>query len=181
MGGKVGKSSEYRKSESNGVTTFTVEPAPVPKFIFVAVLGAFAVLLGMSMLPVGVVLMALGGLAIWAGLMRDMRPKEHHGPSTFSAAADRIEAGGQIFQAGDIHRLIVRNAVTGEEADITILNPSTGVAAGMGYRAKVAKIANALTLESGGKATVLAGGMDEVTAYGLLQDVSKVVGFSRAA
>ena len=51
----------------------------------------------------------------------------------------------------------------------------------MGYRAKVAQIANALTLEGGGKATVLAGGMDEVTAYGLLRDVSRAIGFERAA
>jgi hypothetical protein len=43
----------------------------------------------------------------------------------------------------------------------------------MAYRARVGRIANALTVESGGKATFLAGGMDETTAYGLLADVGK--------
>jgi hypothetical protein len=47
----------------------------------------------------------------------------------------------------------------------------------MEYRARVSRIANGLTLEAGGKSTLLAGGMDDTTAYGLLTDVSKVVGF----
>jgi hypothetical protein len=47
----------------------------------------------------------------------------------------------------------------------------------MAYRAKVGQIANGLTLESGGKSILLAGGMDDTTAYGLLTDVGKVIGF----
>jgi len=39
-------------------------------------------------------------------------------------------------------------------------------------------ICYSLDVEAGGKAYVLAGGMDETTAYGLMRDVSKVLGFS---
>ncbi|MBB3889931.1 hypothetical protein GGQ61_000628 [Phenylobacterium haematophilum] len=173
--------SEYVRSERGGDTLFTVTPAPAPKFIYLGVIGAIAVVMGLPMLPLGIVLIGIGGLAIWAAFIRDMRPPEHRGTSVIIVGPDRIEAAGRTFKAEDIHRLLIRNAVTGQEGDVTIVNPSVSVAAGMGYRAKVAQIANALTLEGGGKATVLAGGMDEVTAYGLLRDVSRAIGFERAA
>jgi hypothetical protein len=57
------------------------------------------------------------------------------------------------------------------------IKASAAAGAGMAYRARVGLIANALTVESGGKATFLAGGMDETTAYGLLADVGKVLHF----
>jgi hypothetical protein len=37
-------------------------------------------------------------------------------------------------------------------------------------------VANALEVETGGRAYVLAGGMDQTTAFGLLSDVTKVLG-----
>lgn len=175
------QTSQYVKSEQGGDTVFTVTPAPVPKFVYLGIMGVIAVFFGLSTLPWGAILAGVGALAVWAAFIRDMRPPEHRGTSIIVVGPDRIEAGGRTFKAQDIHRLLIRNAVTGQEGDVTLLNPSLSVAAGMGYRAKVARIANALTLEGGGKATVLAGGMDEVTAYGLLRDVSRAIGFEKAA
>lgn len=40
--------------------------------------------------------------------------------------------------------------------------------------------ANGLEVEAGGRAHVLAGGMDETTAFGLLTDVSRVLQFKTA-
>jgi hypothetical protein len=48
----------------------------------------------------------------------------------------------------------------------------------MAQRAKIAQVANSLNVETGGKSYLLAGGMDETTAYGLLHDVSKILGLS---
>jgi hypothetical protein len=90
-----------------------------------------------------------------------------------------IEAGGRTFKADDIHRLLVRNGITDQEIplDGVRMEVSAAAGAGMAYRARVSVIANGLTLESGGKSTLLAGGMDGTTAYGLLTDVSKIIGF----
>jgi hypothetical protein len=58
------------------------------------------------------------------------------------------------------------------------MSVSTAQAAGLEHRARLATIANALTVESGGKSKILAGGMDKTTAFGLMTDVSKILGFS---
>jgi hypothetical protein len=43
--------------------------------------------------------------------------------------------------------------------------------------AQAPMVANTLNVEMGGRSTVVAGGMDSTTAYGLMTDVSKVLGF----
>ena len=52
------------------------------------------------------------------------------------------------------------------------------VAANIEQQVKTAAVCYSLDLETGGKAYMLAGGMDETTAYGLMRDVSKILGFS---
>jgi len=54
------------------------------------------------------------------------------------------------------------------------------MAAGAAHRMQVSLTCNGLEVEAGGKGTVLAGGMDETTAFGLLTDVSRVLGFNTA-
>jgi hypothetical protein len=175
------KLAEYRKSESNGVTTFEVTPAPAPKFGCLLLLGVVVLLVGLSfMADGGILMMAMGAFALWYGWTRDLRPKTDRVPSSFRVTATSVEKDGRTFQTSDIHRLIVRNAITAQET-MEIYTDNPNVAAGLEFRALSAKGANALTLESGGKATVLAGGMDHVTAYGLLHDVSRIIGFNKDA
>ncbi|MCR6645247.1 MAG: hypothetical protein NVV62_12480 [Terricaulis sp.] len=171
----MAKASSYQKSESNGVTTFTVTPADAPKFIFGLIMGGFFGLLGLMMMPVGIIVVAAAGALIWFSLA-DQRPKEHRAVTSFRVSPERVEIGGQSFSRDDVHRVIIRNGVTGKEV-LEHYTTSASAAAGMAHRAHMARVANALTLESGGRATFLAGGMDEVTAYGLLRDVCKVLGF----
>jgi hypothetical protein len=91
---------------------------------------------------------------------------------------DFIEGGGRRFAKSDIHRLQLRNGITDQELPgVQVYTNNTNVAAGMAQRAKLSRVANSLTVESAGKATMLAGGMDETTAYGLLHDVCKVLDF----
>lgn len=177
------KTAEYRKSESNGVTTFEVTPAAAPKFGCLLIFGAVIVLVGLSMLADGgIFILAMGAFALWYGWFRDIRPKEHRVPASFRVKSDSIEVGGRSFATADIHRLLLRNAITDQElAGVQVYTDNPNVAAGLEFRAMAARVANALTLESGGKSTFLAGGMDETTAYGLLQDVSRIIGFNKDA
>jgi hypothetical protein len=129
----------------------------------------------------GIFLLAIGGFAIWYGLKRDIRPKGYKEPATFRVTSNTIEAGGRTFKTEDIHRLLIRNGITDQEIPFDgIREVSAAQASGMAYRARVGQIANGLTLETGGKSTLLAGGMDGTTAYGLLTDVSKAIGFKTA-
>jgi hypothetical protein len=129
----------------------------------------------------GIFLLALGGFAVWYGLKRDIRPAGYKEPATFRVTPNTIEAGGRTFKTDDIHRLLIRNGITDQEIPLegVRMEVSAAAGAGMAYRARVSTIANGLTLESGGKSILLAGGMDETTAYGLLTDVSKIIGFKR--
>ena len=51
-------------------------------------------------------------------------------------------------------------------------------AVGMAFRAQVSRTAHGLEVETGGRGYVLAGGMDKTTAFGLLSDVSRVLGLN---
>jgi hypothetical protein len=177
----MAKPAEYSKRQEGSMTVFDVTPAPAPKFGAAIGAGAVAVLLGLGTLGagVGIFILALGGFSLWYGLKRDIRPKGYKEPATFRATSNTIEAGGRTFKTEDIHRLLIRNGITDQEIpyDGVVREVSAAAGAGMAYRARVGMIANGLTLEAGGKSTLLAGGMDSTTAYGLLTDVSKVIGF----
>jgi hypothetical protein len=175
----MAKLAEYTKREEGGMTVFDVTPATPPKFGAAIGAGAVGSLLGLGMIASGgIFLLALGGFAIWYGMKRDIRPKGYKEPATFRVTGNSVEAGGRTFKTEDIHRLLIRNGITDQEISFSgTREVSAAEATGMAYRARVGEIANGLTLESGGKATLLAGGMDSTTAYGLLTDVSKVIGF----
>lgn len=171
------KGSEYQKHTDGNATVFNVTPSSPPKFTYLIVIGVIAVLFGLAM-PGWVKLpfLLLGGLAIWWGCVADPRPKAHRQPSTFKVSPDAVEANGRTFQKDDIHRLLLRNGVNDEEL-LDHIATTTGQAAVQAQRERAARIAIGLTLESGGKSTLLAGGMNETTAYGLLHETSRILGF----
>ena len=173
--------SEYQKRQEGSATIFTITPAKAPKFTAIIVIGAICLLFGFGMMGggtsgAGFVMLLMGGFAAWYGWTRDIRPKEHRKPSTFRVTQAEIEANGITFHKDNIHRLILRNGITDQEL-LQVSTTSAAAMAGMAYKARVGLIANALTVEAGGKSTMLAGGMDETTAYGLLSDVGKVLNF----
>ena len=175
----MAQASEYQKRQDGNSSVFTVTPAVAPKFIWMLVLGGISGLLGLVTLPCGLAFLAIAAGAIWFGWSYDPRPKAHKQPSSFRVSAGTIEVNGQTFKKEDIHRLIIKNGISNEVlTGPTVLVPVSGsMAQGMMQRAKVAALANGLELETGGKAYLLAGGMDATTAFGLLTDVSKVIGF----
>jgi len=175
------KTAEYTKQQQGNDTIFRVLPAAVPRFTTAIGFGIFVIVISFGMMSgssgAGVLGLLMGAFCLWYGLTRDLRPKAHRGERTFRVSPQAIEVDGQTYRVADIHRVILRNAITDQELGVEMSNVSSAAAAGMAYRAKVGLVANALTFESGGKATFLAGGMDETTAYGLQHDVCAVIGF----
>lgn len=172
------RGAQYQKRQEGNATIFEVTPAAAPKFWFMIIFGIVLILGGLGAGGGGFVAFgAMGAFCLWYGWSRDQRPKPHRQRRTFRVTADSVESEGRTFMKDDIHRLIIKNPVEGIEVTTTGSIP-TGVAAGLGRRAAIQKICCSLDLESGGKAHLLAGGMDDTTAYGLLADVSKVIGLS---
>lgn len=181
----MAKSAEYSKRQEGGATVFNVTPATPPKFVAAIGAGAVAVVLGLGIISdmqgMAIFIMALGGYAIWYGLKRDLRPKGYKESVTFRVTPETIEAAGKTFKKEDIHRILIRNGISDQEVSASgniEMTVSGAQAAGMMYRARVGAIANGLSVETGGKATIIAGGMDATTAFGLLTDVSRILGFS---
>jgi len=173
------RASEYTKRQDGAATVFTVTPASAPKFTYLLIIGGVIGLIGLGMLNSGgIFFLAMAGFAFWYGWFRDQRPRDHKVPSSFRVTPEQIEGAGRTFTKGDIHRLILKNGITDKELPIQQWTTNTNVAAGMAQRAKIGQVANSLNVETGGKSYLLAGGMDETTAYGLLHDVSKILGLS---
>ncbi len=178
---KKGRASEYTKRQDGATTVFDVTPASAPKFMYLVIFGGFIGLLGIGMIASGGIFMVLmAGFAIWYGWFRDQRPKDHKVSKSFRVTSDRIEANGSTFAKDDIHRLILKNGITDKELPVQQWTTNRNEMAGMAHRANASMVSNSLNVETGGKSTLLAGGMDETTAYGLLTDVSKVLGFSQS-
>ncbi len=174
--------SEYKKHEEGGATVFQVTPAPQRKFWFAIIGGGVMLLFGLATISsehvLGFLMLAGGGAIAWWGWTHDLRPAPHRHPSTFRVTPDSIESGGQTFRKAEIHRLIVKNGITHNVVGIPgVLVPvSTPTAIGAAHRMEVSQTCNGLEVEAGGRGHVLAGGMDETTAFGLLTDVSRVLG-----
>ncbi|MEQ1929688.1 MAG: hypothetical protein ABL957_04030 [Parvularculaceae bacterium] len=167
------QAAEYQKAQSGETTTFTVTPASAPKFWYLIIIGGLVFLGGF--LGLGIFGWVMGGGAIAYGLLRDQRPKEHKQSSTFSVTPETITVGGRSFKKDEFHRLIIKNPWF-DRAGLDVYTTNANAAAGMEHGMKLGELCYALDVEAGGKAHQLAGGMDRTTVFGLLSDVSKIVG-----
>lgn len=164
---------------------FEVTPATAPKFWWFIIIGAILFLVGLADLnaysnsklktaePTWILTVFPGLALVWLGY-REWRPKAHRGPSTFTVTGEGVTTNrGVTIKRQDIHRLIVRNpkSDTGDVAVVTVGMPIPGAVAGRNHNLRLGRVCNSLDLEAGGKAYVLAGGMDETTVFGLLSDV----------
>lgn len=152
---------------------------PSVKSTIVTLFGfAFAVLISLGLYKLGSKL-----LSGWT--------KRHRVESRFEIDAQGLRMAGHALPSGAAHRVILRNPVfdTEQECNQAMLVVGTGltdqaVAAGesikrtlneMGRARKrqVGRISYHLDVEAGGRAYTLAGGLDEVTANGLMNDVAR--------
>ncbi|MGH7946229.1 MAG: hypothetical protein ACREF9_14640 [Opitutaceae bacterium] len=180
--------SEYRKRSEGDSVAFDITPNSAPPFTFLKVLGVIFLLIAVGNLTSdstwGFVFVfgPMAGVCFWFA-NKDARPLGHRSPSTFRASSKGIEVNGRTFSREDVHRLILRNPYSSEEIEpgnvVFIQSNLTAIGsqAGANQRARNAAVSYGLVLEAGGKAHLLAGGMNSTTAYGLLHDVCKVIGF----
>jgi len=179
------RKSEYQKRQEGEATVFEVTPAKAPKLMLPLVGGIGFTIFGYFFYDaeIGFFFFYAGIVFIVLAWFLDWRPRAHKKKSTFRVTPNVIEAKGRTFNKDDIHRLIIKNGVSHKIAgasNILTTDKLTNVtiAANSAYLEKLSRVANSLDLETGGKAYMLAGGMDETTAFGLLKDVCKVIGFS---
>ena len=107
---------------------------------------------------------------------------------TFVVTREAIETGGGTITREQLHRLIVRNGVPEIEGGAVAVDTGTmysSMQAGAANdravnRARAKMVSYMLCAEAGGRSYTLAGGMNEVTAHGLLTDVSRALGLSVA-
>jgi hypothetical protein len=164
--------AEYKKSAKGETTEFSVTPASAPKFWYLIIIGALVFLGGF--LGLGIFGWLIGGGAVAYGLLRDQRPKDHKVPMNFSVTPTSVIAGGRTFSKEEIHRLKIANPWF-DRAGIDVYTTNSNVAAGMAHGMKLGELCYGLTVETGGKAHLLAGGMDRTTAFGLLSDAAKIL------
>jgi hypothetical protein len=175
---------EYQKRQEGNATVFDVTPAPQKKFMLIVILGGIGVLFGLGIISsehlLGVLMIGGCGYAVYWAWTHDLRPADYRNPSTFRVTPDGIEYQGQSWKKADIHRLIIKNGITNSIATApgVMVQVPTMQAAGAAHRMQISLTANGLAVEAAGKSTVLAGGLDETTAFGLLTDVSRVLGFT---
>ncbi len=180
--------SEYQKRQDGDKMVFEVTPSTAPKNTGAFALGVLPILLlglfawGMHSTSLTIVVAVLVSLFVYFGFFHDGRPRAHKSHSPFRVSSTAIETNGRSFNKDDIHRLIIANGMTKQQLALDHVagagNPAMmdSVAVRRGYAQRLSTVANSLDLETGGKAYMLAGGMNETTAYGLMTDVGRVIG-----
>lgn len=108
--------------------------------------------------------------------------KDHRGGNPtvtrrFRVNPEGIETDGTFLRRGDIHNRCIRNKFAGGVEVVYDVNRGmdTGVTLGLAGRRALAEVAYRVEVEAGGKAYVLASGLDEVTARGVATEVGKVL------
>lgn len=172
--------ARYVKHEDGVSTRIEVTPAAAPAAWLPAVLPVLLVG-GMVLAPgtpglwmLGLLLTAIAALI----LLRDPRGRGTANPRSFLVSQAGIDIGGQMLRKEDIHHLRIKNKFAGD-VEITYdanRGVPTGTVIGLAYRRQVAKVAYRIEVESGGTAHVLAAGLDEITARGVLAEVGKALG-----
>ncbi len=195
--------SSYRQeSLDNGRVRFTVDPASPPTskgaaniiaVIFALfVIGttsrgtpSFLVLFRFVVAIVGAWFLRKGVNKWFAGRVDKIRSPG----GTFVVSPAGVEVpGGPTVTREQLHRLIVRNGVPDIQGGAVAVNTGTMFTAMQSgaandravNRARALAVSYMLCAESGGRSTTLAGGMTEVTAHGLMTDVSRILGLAVA-
>ncbi|WP_337170159.1 hypothetical protein [Gemmatimonas aurantiaca] len=176
------KEAQYQKTANGSNVTFTVTPAGRPSLgcsggLFYILLGFLAGMLVGAVVNETVGMLVGVGVFAWCLLKVDFRPKLHRTPSSFVVSPDGITVKGMLYPAADIHHLAIRNHYDrSQEIVLTGQTISTGTGMGVDIKHALQQVTYLLQLEVGGKAHVLAAGLDETTARGLHTDVLRAMG-----
>lgn len=177
--GSSRRTAQYTKQDEGSAARFEVIPASAPISLPLVLMAlVFAVATVGSRLAGSAILGLIFVAFLAVLLLADNRGGSAAKVRRFRVGTDGIDTGEWQVRREDIHHLAIRNKFAGEvevvyDADRGI---STGRALGLGLRKKLADVAYRVEVESGGKAHVLAAGLDEVTARGLVAEVGRKMG-----
>lgn len=178
------KQGSYQKTQLGNGYLFNVTPAPkvtggcAGVFLFVMLGFVGGLIIGMIF---NELLGIVGGIGIiiYSFMKWDLRKKDHRNPTSFTVTPDSVEVNGAKIQKKDIHRIIIRNAYSNvPKIQLTGQTISTGTAMGHDLRVMLEQISNGVFVESGGRAYMLAGGLDEVTAFAIYSDINQILNFT---
>jgi hypothetical protein len=172
------KTAEYVREQANEGLRLLVSPAAAPVLWLPALLsvGMGAGVVG-SGLAFSWVFGALFAAGTWLLLVKEHRGGGRIGPRSILVNAQGIQTEGIALRKEDIHYLRIRNKFG---AGVEIVYDAdrglpTGTAIGLGGRKALADVAYRVEVEAGGKAHVLAGGLDEVTARGIATEIGRAL------
>jgi hypothetical protein len=187
------ESSYQQEKLGDGRVRFTVTPASMRKpgigTVWIgALMGAF--LLGASGPKQGffsLVFVVVGAFLGYEAMGRLMmfiaRRRWGTRGGTFIVSDRGIETtAGALIPREQLHRFVLKNAFPALLEDRTVVAVgltaqfgADNAARGARYYRTVADVSWSLCAEAGGRSTTLAGGMNDVTVYGLMADVSKLL------
>jgi hypothetical protein len=179
--------SGYQQQKLDGDRVrFTVTPATVKAPLIFQLLGALlgglictGLLGGRNELWQAVVGLA-GAWIGWKLAVRVMTAKiENYRSSggTFVVSPSGLETSTGIINREQLHRVTLTNGIPRAGDDGVVVEAGTTAADAVTFwQRTVRPVAWKLCAEAGGRSTTLAGGMNDVTARGLLTDVSKLLG-----
>lgn len=173
--------SEYKKTKTADGVRFEVIPAkgPLPIGLGIAALFLFFIGLGVHIV-FSLFLVASVGYVMFKNYRQSHL---YRTPASFTVSKDGVRHDNGFISVEDIHRAIIRNHVNNADVDLVAYNNMHAVSVNNEAKRlnKLAPISYRLDIESGGKATTLAGGLNETTAYGLMTDVGNIVGLQSSS
>lgn len=149
--------------------------------------AVLSIILGAGVVGSGMAYLWVPGLIVaflaWLVLLKDHRGGNPGAPRSFRVNPEGIETDGTFLRKDDIHNLRIRNKFAGGVEIVYDANQGipTGVTMGLAGRRALAKVAYRIEVEAGGKAYVLAAGLDEVTARGVATEIGKALNFTAPA
>lgn len=173
------KLAAYTRHEEGEAVRFEVLPATAPTNLPMA---AFATAFGAGIVGSGVAYLWVMGLLFAGGaallLLYDPRGQQAGLPRVLRAGPAGMVVDGRTIRPQDIDQLRIRNDLAG---DVVLVYDAahgipTGQAIGLAHRRRLATVAYRIELESGGKAHVLAAGLDDTTARGLANALGRALG-----
>jgi len=179
------ESGYQQEPVGGGRVRFTVRPAPAPRasalavvpaaLLGLAVVGTTPPHAGMVEILIRLAIAGWGGgwLYRWADHWFGGRIDRRRSPGgTFVVSPFGIEPDGARIEREQLQRLIIRNGLARAVEPVA-------VSAGAVRPDRAVAVSYLLCAETATRSTVLAGGMTETTALGLLTDVSRILGGGR--
>jgi hypothetical protein len=172
----------YTKTiNNNNETIFEVIPNKVPSIFNALLLPLLIPLIILFAINIFIFLLVVAALAVCLYLsQKSNNVNRYRTNSFFSVIENGVKYQNIFFKREDIHRLLIRSHVNERyvyvPARLSYEQPGNAHR-GLKLRQKLIAVSYRVDMELNGKPHTLDGGIDEPTAYALLQDVSKGIHF----